>query len=89
MKNLTDDELFELVEEKIGVMEKHLFINKLLIVVLLVEALFLLTNTISMVSYLLFVVPCWGVYLFHYFKYKKALKSVEKILDEFNKREIL
>jgi hypothetical protein len=86
MKNLTDDELVELMDLQVDRIDKNLSINKLIAFLLIIEAIFFIGNVISISNYLMVVLPCWGIYLFHYFRYKKAIKTLENLVDEYKKR---
>ena len=86
MKELTDEELSELANKNLENAYKDLSVNRLLLVVLIIEAVLFLTNTISSTSYLIFIMPCWGIYMFHYFRYKKSIKVVEEVIEELDNR---
>ena len=86
MKELTDEELSELANKNLENAQKDLSVNRLLLVALIIEAVLFLTNTISPTSYLIFIVPCWLIYMFHYFRYKKSIKVVEEVIEELDNR---
>jgi hypothetical protein len=86
MKELTDEELSELANKNLENAYKDLSVNRLLLVVLIIEVVLFLTNTISPTSYLIFIVPCWLIYMFHYFRYKKSIKVVDEVIKELDNR---
>jgi len=86
MKELTDEELSDLANKNLEKAYKDLSVNRLILIILIIEVVLFLTNTISPTSYLIFIVPCWLIYMFHYFRYKKSIKVVEEVIEELDNR---
>lgn len=84
MKKLTDEEIVELLNSSINSAEKDLSIIKLFMFVLITEAVLFLCDMISPLSYLIFVIPCFVFYLFHQYRYKKTVKTIEDIFNQLN-----
>jgi hypothetical protein len=86
MKELTDEELRELVDKNLETAYRNLSVNRLILIILVIEVVLFLTNTISTTSYLIFIMPCWLIYMFHYFRYKKSIKVVDEVIKELDNR---
>jgi hypothetical protein len=86
MKELTDEELSELANKNLENAYRNLSVNRLILIILVIEVVLFLTNTISTTSYLIFIMPCWLIYMFHYFRYKKSIKVVDEVIKELDNR---
>jgi L-asparagine transporter-like permease len=86
MKELTDEELRELADKNLETAYRNLSVNRLILIILVIEVVLFLTNTISTTSYLIFIMPCWLIYMFHYFRYKKSIKVVDEVIKELDNR---
>lgn len=86
MKELTDEELRELADKNLETAYRNLSVNRLILIILVIEAVLFLTNTISPTSYLIFIIPCWAIYMFHHFKYKQSMKILDDVIEELDNR---
>ena len=86
MKELTDEELRELADKNLDTAYRNLSVNRLILIILVIEAVLFFANIISTTSYLIFIVPCWGICMFHHFKYRQSMKILDDIIEELDNR---
>lgn len=86
MKNLTDEELFDLANEYLVENIKHATASAVLFVVGIIQSLLLMFSFITIVPFLLVVPIVYGFGYYHMRKGNKSLDKVDEILKEFDSR---
>lgn len=88
MKELTDRELIDLANKQIKRMDKHLISQFILCALIIVQAIFLIFDIISVGFYTFVWLISMGLYIFHRKKIKNTEIKVQEILDELTSRNI-
>jgi len=88
MKELTDNELFELAYNQIKIGDKHLILQTIITILILIQGTFLILDIISIYFYGPMWLVCMGLYLFHRKKIKNSEIKVQEILDELTSRNL-
>jgi uncharacterized membrane protein len=86
MKNLTDEELFDLANEYLVDNSKHATASVVLFVVGIIQSLLLMFSFITIVPFLLVAPIVYGFGYYHMRKGNKSLDKVDEILKEFDSR---
>ena len=86
MKDLTDDELFDLANECLADNSKHAISSTILFVSVIIQSLLLMFGVINITTFLIVTPIVYGFGYYHMRKGKKSLDKVDEILREFDER---
>ena len=86
MKNLTDEELFDLAEKCLDDNNKHSIASAVLFIVGLIQSLLLMFGFITIIPFIIVTPIVYGFGYYHMRKGKKSLDKVDEILKEFDER---
>ncbi len=86
MKNLTDEELFDLANEYLAENSKHNISSTILAIAGIIQSLLLLFGIINITTFLIVIPIVYGFGYYHMRKGKKLLDKVDEILKEFDDR---
>jgi uncharacterized membrane protein len=86
MKNLTDEELFDLANEYLTDNSKHATASVVLFIVGIVQSLLLMFSFITITPFLIVTPIVYGFGYYHMRKGNKSLDKVDEILKEFDSR---
>ena len=86
MKNLTDEELFDLANEYLADNSKHATASVVLFIVGIVQSLLLMFSFITITPFLIVTPIVYGFGYYHMRKGNKSLDKVDEILKEFDSR---
>ena len=88
MKELKDGELIDLAYGEIKKMDIHSWSQIVISLLVIVQAIFLVFDIITLISYGFIWVVFLFLYLFHRNKIKKSEIKMQEILDELTSRNI-
>lgn len=88
MKELTDGELIDLAKNQIKIMDKHLISQFILCALIIIQAIFLIFDIISINFYFCVWIISMGLYVFHRKRIKNTEIKVQEIVDELTSRNI-
>lgn len=88
MKELTDRELIDLANKQIKTMDKHLISQFILCTLIIIQAIFLIFDIISINFYFCVWIISMGLYIFHRKRIKNTEIKVQEIVDELTSRNI-
>ncbi len=88
MKELTDRELIDLANKQIKTMDRHLISQFILCALIIVQAIFLIFDIISVSFYTCVWLISMGLYIFHRKRIKNTEIKVQEIVDELTSRNI-
>jgi hypothetical protein len=86
MKNLTDEELFNLANKCLDDNSKHATASVVLFIVGIIQSLLLMFGIINIIPFLVVVPIVYGFGYYHLKQGKKSLDKVDEILLEFDER---
>ena len=88
MKDLKNDDLFDLAYSELKKMEKNTFITTILCIIVLIQSLFVLSTGKWIFYSICLDVVCFLLYIYHDLKYKKGDELLKEVLEELDKREL-
>ena len=88
MKELKDGELIDLAYSEIKKMDIHSWSQIVISLLVIVQAIFLVFDIITLLSYGFIWIVFLFLYLFHRNKIKKSEIKMQEILDELTSRNI-
>jgi hypothetical protein len=88
MKELKDGELIDLAYSEIKKMDIHSWSQIVISLLVIVQAIFLVFDIITLISYGFIWVVFLFLYLFHRNKIKKSEIKIQEIMDELTSRNI-
>ncbi len=88
MKNLNDEELINLATDKLNKCSKNNNASLVLMVIILLQGFLCFIGSIHFIYLALTIVVCYGLHLYHSYKFNKEMDIVDEIIKELNEREI-
>ena len=86
MRDLTDDELFELANDYLEKNKRHGVASIILAVLGIIQSVFFPFDKINITPYILITTIVCGISYYHLRQGKKSLYKVDEILKEFDSR---
>jgi len=86
MKDLTDDELFDLANDYIEKNRKHAISSIILGLTGMIQSVFFIFDKINYVPFLIISIILYSFSYYHIKMSNLSIKKVEKILEEFDSR---
>ena len=86
MKNLSDDELFNLANKYLDKNKNHSVSAIILSIFGIVQSVFFILGKINYVVYLVVTIIFYTFAYYHLSASKKSLKKIDEILEELNSR---
>jgi len=86
MKNLSDDELFDLANKYLDKNKNHSISAMILSMLGIAQSIFLILGKINYVVYLIVILFFYTFAYYHLRVSKESLKKIDEILEELNSR---
>lgn len=88
IKNYSDSELLQMARDEVKKMDIHLWAQMVISIILVSQAIFMLSGIISFITYFFMLTILLVIYLFHKNRAKKSEFKIQEIIDELTNREI-